>query len=80
MKQIWENDKNPSFRTNFDSFGANLGHQNFFSKIWLPQSLDIMVSYHHVQYQKQLIIQLWQKLVTDGETNVEHPIIKKCFL
>ena len=30
---------------------------NFFSKIWLRQSLDIMVSYYHVQYQKKLIIQ-----------------------
>ena len=28
----------------------------FFSKIWICQSLDIMVSYHHVQYQKKLII------------------------
>ena len=25
----------------------------FFSKIWLCQSLDITVSYHHVQYQKK---------------------------
>ena len=26
----------------------------FFSqKIWLHQSLDVMVSYHHVQYQKK---------------------------
>ena len=25
----------------------------FFSKIWLRQSLDIMVSYHHVQYKKK---------------------------
>ena len=25
----------------------------FSSKIWLRQSLDIMVSYHHVQYQKK---------------------------
>ena len=31
----------------------------FFSKIWLRQALDIMVSYHHVrseiQYQKYII-------------------------
>ena len=26
---------------------------NFFSRIWLRQSLDIMVSYHHVEYQKK---------------------------
>ena len=29
----------------------------FFLEIWLRQSLDIMVSYHHVQYQKKLMIQ-----------------------
>ena len=29
----------------------------FFSKLSLCQSLDIMVSYHHVQYQKKLMIQ-----------------------
>ena len=28
-----------------------------FSEIWLLQSLDIMVSYHHVQYLKKLMIQ-----------------------
>ena len=39
----------------------------FFSKIWLGQSLDIMVSYHHVQYQKNLLIQSWKNL-TDGQT------------
>ena len=38
----------------------------FFSKIWLRQSLDIMVSYYHVQYQKKLMIQSWR---TDGRTD-----------
>ena len=37
----------------------------FFTKIWLHQSLDIMVSYHHVQYQKKLMIQSWESLVAD---------------
>ena len=48
-------------------FGSDLGQLgpksilNFFpffsfSKIWLHQSLDIMVKYHHVQYQKKLMI------------------------
>ena len=27
------------------------------AKIWLRQSLDIKVGYHHVQYQKKLTIQ-----------------------
>ena len=34
-------------------FGPNSGSQQF----WLRQSLDIMVSNHHVQYQKKLMIQ-----------------------
>ena len=46
---------------------------NFFSKIWLNQSLDIMVSYHHVQHQKKLMTQYWENLVmdwrTDGQTD-----------
>ena len=29
----------------------------FFLEIWLGQSLDIMFSYHHVQYQKKLTLQ-----------------------
>ena len=46
------------------SFGSD-----FFSKIWLRQSLDIMVSYHHVQYQEKLMIQSWENLVTDRQTD-----------
>ena len=38
----------------------------FLSKIWLRQSLDIMVSYHDLQYQKKLMIQSWGNLVMDG--------------
>ena len=34
----------------------------FFSKIWLHQSLDIMVSYHHVQYQKKTNDPILRKL------------------
>ena len=55
----------------------------------LASSLDIIVSYHHVQYQKKL--QSWENVVTDGQTdgqtdesyisvrcptNVKRPIIK----
>ena len=44
---------------NFGPFDPNSGHQNLFfpSKFWLRQSLDIMISYYHVQYQKKLMIQ-----------------------
>ena len=44
----------------------------FFSKIWLHQSLDIMVSYHHVQYQKKTNDPILRKLSdgrTDGQTD-----------
>ena len=73
IHQTWENDKKPSFGPNFGPFGTNSGLQNIFSKIWLRQSLDIMVSYHHVQCHKNLMIQPWENLVMDrqpdGQTN-----------
>ena len=79
--------KKPSFGPDF---GPNLGHQFFFfpKKIWPRQLLDIMVSYHHVQYKKKKqwsnVEKTWR---TDGQTdesdfrgccptNVEHPIKK----
>ena len=65
MNQTWENSKKPSFESDFGLFGTNLAHQLllFFSpKIWLRQSLDFMVSYYHVQYQKKLMIHSWENL------------------
>ena len=47
---------------------AQIRAVNFFKKIWRRQLLDIMVTYH-VQYQKKLMIQSWEDLVTDGGTN-----------
>ena len=89
MKQTGKNDKKPSFGSNFGQLGPNLGGQNFLYKIWPQQSLDIMVSYHHVQYQKKLMLQSWENLVTDRRTeshfigrcptNVERPKKKKSF-
>ena len=63
----------PNFGPNFDPFSPNLSHQICFSKIWLHQSLDIMVSYQYVQYQKKIMIKSWENLVmderTDGQTD-----------
>ena len=68
MNQILEN----------GSFGLNSCSQFFFFffKIWLRQSLDIMVTYHHVQYQKKnngLILRkfsdVWTDGLTDGQTD-----------
>ena len=36
---------------------AQIWAANFFSKIWLRQSLDVIVSCHHAQYQKKLMSQ-----------------------
>ena len=55
--QIQENNKKLYFVPALGPLDPNSGRKIFFSKIWLRQSLDIMVSYHHVQYQKKLIIQ-----------------------
>ena len=50
-------------------------------QIFLKKIIGVMVSYHHVQYQKKVMIQSWENLVTDGQTNkgdfkgnVEHPV------
>ena len=57
MIQTQENCKKPNFGPDLGSLGPNSGYQLFFSKIRLCQSLDITVSYHHVKYQKKLMIQ-----------------------
>ena len=45
----------------FRSILAHLGQiqatRYFFKKTWLRQLLDVLVSYHHIQYQEKLIIQ-----------------------
>ena len=44
----------------------------FFWKIWLCQSLDIMIRYQNVKYVKlkcKLMIQSWEYLVKDGQTH-----------
>ena len=64
--QTWENGKKPSFGPDFGPFGLYSDRQNFFSKIWLYQSLDNMVSYRHVQCLKKLMIQSWEISVTAG--------------
>ena len=52
--------KNLIFEPNLGPLGPSSGRQFFlfffFSKISFSQSLDIMVSYHHVLYQKKVMI------------------------
>ena len=73
----WENGKKQSFEPDFSPFDPNSDPQSFFFKNWLRRSLDIMVSYHHVQYQKKLMAQSWENLVTDGKTD-EDDFIGRC--
>ena len=50
--------KNLIFEPTLGPLGPSSGRQFFFffSKISFSQSLDIMVSYHHVLYQKKIMI------------------------
>ena len=50
-------EKKTSFGLNFGPFGQNSECQFFLKKNCLRQSLDTMVSYHHLQYEKNLMIQ-----------------------
>ena len=69
MIQTQENGEKPCLGPDLGTLGPNSGHQFFFLKIWLRQSLDIMVSYHHVKYQKKLKIKSWENLVTERQTD-----------
>ena len=67
--------------------GPTLGPPNFFPKIWLRKSLDIMVSYHHVQTNDPILrkhgdgwTDRWKDrrisdLIGHCPTNVERPKI-----
>ena len=74
----------PSFRPDFGHLVQIQAVKYFFSKICLCQSLEVMVSYHHVPYQKKTNDPILRK-PSDGRksdfigcclTKVEHPTIK----
>ena len=58
-EQTWENGQKPSFRTNFASYGPNLGLRNFFPGFYLYM-LDIVASYHCMQFHGKLKNQTWE--------------------
>ena len=60
MNQTWENGKKPSFETNFGPFGLNLGLKIFFHRFDLFYMLDIVASYHCMQFQGLLTNQTWE--------------------
>ena len=69
MIQTQYNDRKSNFGSDLAPLGPDSGCQNFLSKIWLHQSLDTMVSYHHLKYPKKLMIHSLRKLsggLTEG--------------
>ena len=73
MTQTQEKGKN-SLWPDLSRLGSNSGSQFCFSKIWLRQSLDIMVSYHNVKYRKKTndpILKKINDVGKDGRTD-EH--------
>ena len=68
MNQTSENGKKPSFEPDF--YKNPSCHFFFFSKIWPHQSLDIMVSYQHVQHQKNILVKdIQTDRHMDGQTD-----------
>ena len=68
MIQTQENGEKPYFGSDLGPLRPHLGCQNIFSEIWLHQSLDTMVSYHHVKYQKKTNDPILKKF-SDGRTD-----------
>ena len=60
MYQTGKNDIKPSFGPDFGPFGTNLGHKNFFHGFSLYYMLDIVASYHCMQFQGKLMNQTWE--------------------
>ena len=58
MNQIWENDKKPSLGTHFGLFDPNLGYQMFFHRFKSYGMLDIVASYHCMQFAGKLMNQI----------------------
>ena len=69
MIQTKENGEKPHFGPDFWAQWSEIRTAKFLKKIWLRQSLDIMVSYHHGKYQEKLKIQTWENLVKDRQTD-----------
>ena len=57
MNQTWGNDQKPSF---WHDFGLNFGPQKFFCGFYLYWMLDIVASYHCMQFQGKLKNQTWE--------------------
>ena len=62
----------------FRQVGPKFGPRNiFFKNLASSVTTYYKVIYHHVQYQKKIMIQSWENLVTDGRKN-ESDFIGRC--
>ena len=63
MNQIWENGKKINFGPKFRLFGPSLKPQFFFFFRWiyLYYRLEIVASYHCIQFQRKRMIQTEEK-------------------
>ena len=57
MKKTWENSKKSDFGPDFHLFGPNLGTQNFFCGFYFYYMLNIVASYHCIQFEGKRMIQ-----------------------
>ena len=60
MNQTWENGRKPSFGTDFGPCDPNLGPKKIFHQFFLYYILDIVASYHYMQFQGRIMNQTWE--------------------
>ena len=58
--QTWENHKKPNFGPDFGLSSPNVGPQFFFGKIYLSYSLEIVPTYHPMQFKGKPMSQTWE--------------------
>ena len=55
MNQTQQNSKKHSFGPNFGRFHLNLGQENLFVTFTSTSSLNIVLTYHHMQFKGKLM-------------------------
>ena len=60
MNQTWQNGKKPSFRTDVGPFAQIWLKILFFHGFYRYYMLDILASYHCMQFQGKLMNQTWE--------------------
>ena len=60
MYQTWKNGKKLNFGLDFGQFDQNLGPKFFFHGFYLYQKLDIVASYHCMQFKRKLTDKTWK--------------------